>query len=54
MTALILAAAAVLIIGVTALVCYLAGREHGYSVGYQDGFGGGEMHRATEYGEVAR
>lgn len=54
MTAIVLAAAAVLIIGVTAAVCYLAGRERGYQVGYQEGFGAGEMHRATEYGEVAR
>lgn len=41
MTAIALAAAAVLIIGVTAVLCYLAGREHGHGVGYTDGFGAG-------------
>lgn len=38
MTALVLAAAAVIVLGTTAAVCYLAGRERGYTIGHSDGY----------------
>lgn len=51
MTAIVLAAAAVLIIGVTAAVAYVFGRERGYHVGYMDGHSDG-YDRGHDMGEI--